>query len=310
LDNFDTTEIEGPVRDYIGYGRNIPKVHWPNDARIAINIVVNYEEGSERMKSMGDTVNEGLADNPYPVEDKYRDLATESLYEYGSRAAIWRLQRLFEKLDIPITIFGCAVALERNLAVAEWIREKGYDVCCHGWRWEEVFRLSREEEREHMKWAIESIEKTCGARPLGWYCRYGPSIHTRELVVEDGGFLYDSDSYNDDIPYFTEISNRNHLVIPYSMTLNDQWFVSPQGYGSPSDYFDALKRAFDYLWEEGSTHPRMMNIGLHPRLVGQPSRISALRDFIQYAQQKREVWFAKRADIAQHWLNNYKSFKR
>lgn len=299
-------DIDGPKRDYVGYGRHVPKVNWPNGARVAVNIIINYEEGSERMKPLGDQESEGLAEIPYPIDNKYRDLCTESIYEYGSRAGIWRLQRLFDDLRVPVTFFGCAVAFERNPEVCEWIREAEHDVCSHGWRWEEVFRLTREEERDHIKRAVESIEKTCGSRPVGWYCRYGPSVNTRELVVEEGGFMYDSDAYNDDLPYFTEVNEKKHLVIPYSLTLNDTKFVLPQGFGSPTGFYDYLKRALDYLWDEGETYPRIMNIGLHPRLIGQPSRISALKEFILYAQQKEKVWFARRLDIANHWLKNHK----
>lgn len=303
-------DIPGPKRDYIGYGRHIPKVKWPNEEKLAINIVVNYEEGSERMKSMGDYENEGLSDMPEPLPNNYRDFGVEALYEYGSRAGIWRLQRLFDELNIPITIFGAAVALERNPEVGEWIREAGHDVCSHGWRWEEIPRLTRDQERDHIKWAVESIEKTCGSRPLGWNSRGGASAHTRELLIEEGGFLYDSDTYNDDLPYFTQVHEKNHLVIPYTMVANDQKFVPKQGFGGPTDFYDYLKRTFDYLWEEGKSHPRMMNVGLHPRIVGYPGRISALKDFIQYAQQKGDVWFARRQDIAHWWLNNHSSFSK
>lgn len=303
-------EIAGPKRDYVGYGRHLPKVYWPNGAKVAINFVINYEEGSERMKPLGDIENEGAAEFPQPLPNEFRDLCTESIYEYGSRAGIWRLQRLFDDTHVPATIFGCAVAFERNPEVGEWIREAGHDVCCHGWRWEEVFRLSREEEKNHMKRAIASIEESCGTRPLGWYCRYGASVNTRELIVEEGGFLYDSDSYNDDLPYFTNVNENKHLIIPYSMTLNDAKFILTNGYGSPTAFYDHLKRALDYLWDEGETHPKMMSIGLHPRMIGQPARISALKEFIQYAQQKGDIWFARRLDIANWWLRESENFKR
>ncbi len=220
------------------------------------------------------------------MDAKCRDIAMESVYEYGSRASIWRLQRLFDKKNIPVTFFAAVVALERNPEVAAWLRDSDHEPCSHGWRWEEMWLLSREEEKAHMHAAIKSFEETCGKRPLGWYCRYGPSVNTRELLVEEGGFVYDADAYNDDLSYYVEVAGKRHLVVPYSLTYNDVGFVVPQSYGSPGDFFDLLKRGFDYLWEEGETHPRMMSIGLHPRLIGQAGRISGLADFIDYAQKE------------------------
>lgn len=297
--------VPGPERDYIGYGKKGFSARWPKDARVAVNIVVNYEEGSEQMKSLGDKENENFVEFNPLMPHHMRDLAVESVFEYGSRVGIWRLQRLLDAYKIPITIFGCAVALERNPDVGAWIQEAGHDVCAHGWRWEKVWNLSREEEKQHIDWAVDSIEQTCGAPPKGWYCRYGPSVHTRELLVEHGGFLYDADAYNDELPYYTKVNGKKHLVVPYSQTLNDGKFVRPQGYGSASDFFDSLKRTLDYLWDEGETQPKMMSIGLHPRIIGQPYRISALKQFIEYALNKEQVWFARRLDIANHWLENY-----
>jgi len=305
MEKIKELDIPGPKRDYIGYGKNGFQAKWPNGARVVLNIVVNYEEGSEQMKSLGDIENEGFVEFPNSIPNNMRDLAVESVYEYGSRVGIWRLQRLFDELNIPITVFGCALALERNPEVGAWIKEAGHDVCSHGWRWEKVWNLTREKEKSHIAWAVESIEKTCGVKPQGWYCRYGPSVHTRELLVEHGGFLYDSDAYNDELPYYTEANGKRHLVVPYSQTLNDGKFIRPQGYGGPADFVDSLKRTLDYMWEEGETHPKIMSIGLHPRIIGQPSRVSALREFLEYALQKDKVWIARRLDIANHWLANY-----
>ena len=302
-------DIPGPKRDYIGHGRNVPKVVWPNDARIAINIVVNYEEGSEVHMGADGKNESGLAELNYTMTPGYRDLAMESVYEYGTRAGIWRLQRLFDETKIQVTFFAGAVALERNPDVAKWIGEAGHEPCSHGWRWEEVWLLTREEERAHIAAAVKSIEETTGQRPQGWYCRYGPSVHTRELVAEEGGFVYDADAYNDDLPYYVDVKGKQHLVVPYTFTYNDGRYVIPQGYGSPSDFLDTVKRGFDYLWEEGATHPRMMSIGLHPRLIGQAARMSALKDFIEYAQRKGRVWFAKRIDIAHWWNDHHKEFE-
>ena len=211
---------------------------------------------------------------------------------------------------LPITFYACAVALERNPEVAAWLREAGHEPCSHGWRWEEVWRLSRDEEADHIRRAIDSIKETCGVRPSGWYCRYGPSVNTRELLVEEGGFVYDSDAYNDDLPYYVDVKGTRHLVIPYSMTYNDAKFGVLPGYGSPSDFVDNLKRGFDQLWDEGETHPRMMSIGLHPRLIGQASRIHALREFLEHAEKKGKVWFARRIDIANWWNEHQAEFSR
>jgi peptidoglycan/xylan/chitin deacetylase (PgdA/CDA1 family) len=305
---FKGVDVPGPERGFVGYGRHVPKVKWPNDARIAISIVINYEEGSEYSYPNGDGRNDGLTEVIYSMDPEYRDLCAESVFEYGSRAGIWRLERLLTDLKIPVTFYACAVALERNPEVGAWINEAGHEPCSHGWRWEEVWRLSREEEADHIRRAIASIAETCGSRPLGWYCRYGPSVHTRELVVEEGGFVYDSDAYNDDLPYYVEVKGKRHLVIPYSMTYNDGKFGLLPSYGSPNDFVDNLKRGFDQLWDEGGTHPRMMSLGLHPRLIGQASRIHALREFIEYAQSKEKVWFARRIDIAQWWHEHHAEF--
>lgn len=294
-------EGPGPKRNFVGHGRHVPRVRWPGDARVAVSFVLNYEEGSEYSHPAGDKRNDGLQEVVYTMDPQYRDLAVESVFEYGSRAGIWRVERLFSEFRLPLTFYACAVALERNLEVAAWIREAGHEPCCHGWRWEEMWRLSREEEREHLAMAIASMMQTVGQRPQGWYCRYGPSVNTRELLVEEGGFVYDSDAYNDDLPYYVDVKSKQHLVLPYSFTYNDGRFGLLPAYGSPQDFTDTLKRGFDVLWDEGATHPRMMSIGLHPRLIGQATRISALREFIEHAVGKGQVWFAKRIDIANWW---------
>jgi len=310
LQAFPDQPVPGPPRDYVGYGRHIPKVRWPDNARVAINLVLNYEEGSEYTHPAGDKRNDGLTEIPYVMEATYRDLAAESVYEYGSRAGVWRVQRLIDGYKLPLTCFAAATALERNREVAAWLQEAGHEPCSHGWRWEEVWRLSREDEYQHMLWAIESIQATVGQRPRGWYCRYGPSVHTRELLVEEGGFVYDADAYNDDLPYFTTVKGTRHLVVPYSLTYNDARFVLAQGYSSPTDFAESLKRAFDTYWEEGADRPRMMSVGLHPRLIGQAARIAGLKEFLDYALAKGDVWFAKRIDIAHWWLEHHAEFTR
>lgn len=301
-------DIPGPRREFVGHGRHVPRVVWPDEARVAVNFVINYEEGSE-VQMAADGRNETiLSEMTLGLESRYRDLALESVYEYGPRAGIWRLQRLFDSRGIPVTFYAAAVAVERNAEVAGWLRDSDHEVCSHGWRWEEVWLLSRDEERAHIDAAVRSFEQTCGRRPLGWYCRYGPSVHTRELLVEEGGFVYDADAYNDDLPYYVQVLDRQHLVVPYTLTYNDARFVTPQGYGSPSDFLDNVKRGLDYLWEEGATHPRMMSIGLHPRLIGQASRASALAEFVDYARRKGAVWFARRIDIANWWNEHHHEF--
>ncbi len=240
-------DVPGPKRDLIGYGRHAPRIRWPGDARVAISIVLNYEEGSEYSHPSGDKRNDGLQEVIYAMDPQYRDLAVESVFEYGSRAGVWRLERLLSEHRIPITFYACAVALERNPEVAAWLREANHEPCCHGWRWEEVWRLSRQEEMDHIRMAIESMRQTTGMRPEGWYCRYGPSVNTRELLVEEGGFVYDSDAYNDDLPYYVTVNGKRHLIVPYSFTYNDGKFGLLPGYGSPSDFVDTLKRGFDEL---------------------------------------------------------------
>lgn len=305
---FQETSVAGPKRDLVGYGRRVPRARWPNGARVAVSLVLNYEEGSEYSYPNGDRRNDGLTEVIYAMDPQYRDLCAESIFEYGSRAGVWRVERLLTEYKIPITFFACAVALERNREVGAWLREAGHEPCSHGWRWEEMWRLSREEEAEHIRLAIDSIKETCGERPLGWYCRYGPSVNTRELIVEEGGFVYESDAYNDDLPYFVGVRGKQQLIVPYSMTYNDGKFGLLPAYGSPADFLDNLKRGLDQLWDEGATHPRMMSIGLHPRLIGQASRIHALREFIDYALKKGGVWFCRRIDIARWWLDHHTEF--
>ncbi len=299
---------EGPDRDFVGYGRHVPKVRWPNGARVAVSLCLNYEEGSERSYPAGDGVNDASGENTRVFPPGQRNLATESIFEYGSRAGVFRLLRMFDQLKVKSTVFAAAVALKVNRDAADWMVESGHEICSHGWRWSEQWTMTREQERERIRWAIDLFEEVCGQRPSGWYSRYGPSINTRELLVEEG-FLYDSDAYNDELPYFTQVKGRPHLVLPYSMIYNDGRYQSGL-FGGPDDFFSLMQRAFDYLWEEGETHPKMMSIGLHPRWIGQAGRASALREFIEYAQARGQVWFARRVDIANWWLQNHASFPR
>jgi peptidoglycan/xylan/chitin deacetylase (PgdA/CDA1 family) len=276
---------------------------WPNGARLAINVVVNYEEGSERSFAMGDPDQEPMTEwGTYPFPPTVRNLAMESMYEYGSRVGVWRVLEALDQAGIPSTFFACAVAFEQNPDVARAVVAAGHEVCSHGYRWEEVFRLTREEEREHMRLAIESFEKTCGKRPVGWYCRYGASVHTRELVTEDGGFLYDSDAYNDDVPYFVDVKGTRRLIVPYTCDVNDLRFWTSPGLSQADDFFQYMRESFDVLHNEAARGPRMMSIGLHPRMIGRPGRIRSLKRFFDYAAGFEGVWFATREEIAHAWL--------
>jgi allantoinase len=302
---FDDQSVPGPRRDFVGYGGQPPAARWPKDATLALNLVVNFEEGSEYSHPAGDARNEGGAELPgWGMEAHHRDLFAESVFEYGSRAGVWRLLRLFDEYEVKATFFAAAVALERNPGVGHWIQRAGHDVCAHGWRWSEHWLLDRDEEKRRLDAAFESIRNTCGAPPQGWYCRYSASVHTRQLVAAHGGFLYDSDAYNDDLPYYTEVNDQAHLVVPYdSLPYNDARFVAGM---SPSDYVDMCRRGIDEYRREGlAGQPKMMSIGLHPRWAGQASRTAAVREIIEYAQSFGDVWFARRIDIANHWLETF-----
>ena len=290
-------------RDLVGYADRLPQANWPGNARIAINMVLNYEEGSEYTMGDGDGRNElGLAEVPGGrVPAGARDLAFESMYEFGSRVGVWRILELFRSRSLPLTLFGCALALERNPRVAAAIAAAGHDICCHGWRWIEHFKLSEAEEREQIARAVASIATLTGQRPLGWYCRYGPSENTRALLIEEGGFLYDSDAYNDELPYWVSVGGRAHLVVPYTMDANDGKFSAPAGFATGEDFFDYLKATFDQLYAEGATTPRIMSVGLHARISGRPARAHALARFLDYALSHDKVWFCRRLDIANHW---------
>jgi len=294
-------------RDMVGYGANPPNPKWPKKARLAVQIVMNYEEGSEYSIPDGDGFSEMyLTEVPGATlgPDK-RDLIVESVYEYGSRAGFWRLMRMFAQRDIKVTVFGAALALERNPEAARAIREAGHEVCSHGNRWVGFQNMPEEEEREQMRIAVESITRTIGRRPQGWYCRYAPSENTRRLVVEEGGFLYDSDAYNDDLPYWVKESGKDHLVIPYTLDVNDMKFSVAPGFSAPSGYFEYMRDAFDVLYEEGKTQPKMMSIGLHTRLAGRPGRAKALANFLDHVLAHDDVWVCRRIDIAHHWIENH-----
>lgn len=291
-------------RDFVGYGAHPPRVEWPDHARIAISVVVNYEEGAEYSLLDGDSAHESNNEVPSPVPPEQRDLANESFFEYGSRVGVWRLLDILDAFDVKSTFFCCALALERNPHVGPEIVRRGHEVFGHGYRWEEYFKMGKDAEREAIRKTVESLQRTTGERPLGWYVRYGPSLHTRQLVVEAGGFVYDSMAYNDDLPYYVSVNGKPWLVVPYSLEVNDTRFWRG-GMSSPSDFYETLRNTFDLLYAEGATRPKMMNIGLHCRIAGRPSRAVALRTFLEYAKGLPDVWFARRIDIARWWLKTY-----
>jgi peptidoglycan/xylan/chitin deacetylase (PgdA/CDA1 family) len=289
-------------RDFVGYGANPPNPRWPGGACLAINFVMNYEEGSEPSIQDGENYSEtGLTEaHGLHAASRGRDLAAESMFEYGSRVGFWRLHRLFQQRRLPMTVFGCALALERNAVAAQAIREAGYDVCCHGWRWVLHAKLTEDEEREHIRKAVASLEKSVGSRPLGWYCRYGPSIHTRRLLIEEGGFTYDSDYYGDELPFWRVCNGRPHLIVPYSLTNNDGKYAG--WVGTSEQWFSFIRDAIDMLYREGRTAPKMMSIGLHMRLIGHPARAVGLERLLDYIGTLNGVWVARRIDIANHWI--------
>ena len=298
--------MPGPERDFVGYGRNRPRVTWPGGAQVAINLVLVYEEGAEQSLPDGDPRSDGWGEYAEAAPPGVRDLGSETHYEYGSRAGIWRLARLVDGYGVEATVSAAAVALERNPDVAAWLRASGHDLLGHGWRWNELSALTREDEREQLHRAIETYVRVLGERPLGWNSRSFPSVHTRSLLAEEGGFLYYSDPCNDDLPYFVEEDGRPLLVVPYSKTTNDSRYLVAPGFGSPSDFVDQCRRALDYLSDEAAEHGgTMMTVPVHARWSGQPSRAAAVREFLEYALAKPGARFMRRIDIARFWIDRY-----
>ena len=292
-------------RDMIGYGSKEPKVVWPNNAKLALQIVLNYEEGGENNILHGDKHSETFLSEIIGAQAfKDRHINMESMYEYGSRRGFWRLHKLFQEKKIPVTIFGVAMALERNPEVCNAIKNGNYEIACHGWRWIDYQNVKKSVEKKDMKLAIKTIKKIFGERPLGWYTGRC-STNTRDLVFEDGGFLYDSDSYSDDLPYWEYKKNKKQLIIPYTLDNNDMRFATNQGFNSGDQFYTYLKDSFDALYDEGKTNPKMMSVGLHCRLIGRPGRFQALKKFIDYVLKFDDVWICKRVDIAKHWIKNY-----
>ena len=293
-------------RDLAGYGASPPQAKWPGGARIALQFVLNYEEGSENSILHGDAAAESFLSEMVAAQPiaGARHMSMESLFEYGSRVGVWRLLDLFKRYRVPLTVFGVAMALERNPAAVEAFLEAGHEIASHGWRWINYQNFSPELEREHMQRAIEIQKRLTGERPHGWYAgRTSPN--TRRLVVEEGGFAYDADDYNDELPWYDARYGKPQLVVPYTMDANDMRFVQPQGFNTGEQFYQYLKDSFDVLYAEGAKTPRMMSVGLHCRLAGRPGRLASVERFLRYAAKKPKVWFARRIDIARHWLKHH-----
>ena len=286
-------------RDLRGYGRQVPDAQWPDGARIALQIVVNYEEGAENCVLHGDAASEAFLSeivgaDPFPDA---RHMNMESLYEYGSRAGFWRLHRMLTARNVPVTVFGVAMALERNPEIVAAMRDASWEIASHGYRWVDYQGVDEETERAHLRKAIEIHERVTGERPRGWYLgRCSPNSH--RLVAEEGGFRYNADTYADDLPYWNYAFDSPQLMVPYTLDANDMRFATPQGFNSGQQFLDYLKDSFDVLYEEGG---RMMSVGLHCRLAGRPGRAAAVQRFIDYVASRKDVWLARRIDIAEHW---------
>lgn len=294
-------------RDMTGYGRDVPDADWPTGARIAVQFVINYEEGGENSILHGDAASEAFLSEvvgaePWPGK---RHLNMESIYEYGSRAGFWRLWRLFTSRGVPVTVYGVAMALQRNPQAVAAMLEADWEIASHGYRWIEYRDFEEADERRHLAEAIRIHTETTGTRPLGWYLGRC-SENTRRLVMEEGGFLYDSDSYADDLPYWAAGPNGPHLVIPYTLDANDMRFATAQGFNSGDQFYAYLKDSFDVLYAEGADRPRMMSIGLHCRLVGRPGRAASLARFLDYVLEHEDAWVCRRIDIARHWHERHR----
>ena len=293
------------LRNMIGYGSKGKNISWPNHAKLALQIVLNYEEGGENCVLNGDKYSETFLSEIIGAQPvKGRNISMESIYEYGSRVGFWRLDRLFKEKKIPITVFGVASALEQNPEVCETIKNGDYEIAAHGYRWIDYLNIKKSVEKKHMDKAIKIVKNIFGERPLGWYTgRCSPN--TRDLVFDEGGFLYDSDSYSDDLPYWEYRGKKKQLIIPYTLDNNDMRFATNQGFNTGDHFFNYLKDSFDTLYEEGKLSPKMMSVGLHCRLIGRPGRIQSLKRFLDYVLKFDDIWICKREEIAKHWIQNY-----
>ena len=294
-------------RDLTGYANRPPTVQWPNQARVAVQFVINYEEGAENCVLHGDPASEAFLSEIVGAQalPDVRHMNMESIYEYGSRVGFWRLHSLFTQRKMPVTVFGVAMALERNPDAVAAMLEADWEIASHGYRWIDYQYMDEALERQHLLQAIDSHTRATGKRPTGWYLgRCSPNSH--RLVAEEGGFSYNADSYADDLPYWdSRYGDKSQLIVPYTLDANDMRFASPQGFNAGDQFFNYLKDSFDTLYAEGEHTPRMMSVGLHCRLVGRPGRIAALAKFLDYVQDFDKVWVARRIDIAEHWQANH-----
>jgi putative urate catabolism protein len=293
------------ARDLVGYGRHLPDPQWPDGARLALQISLNYECGGEMNLLHGDTASEGvLTDIGFPAVEGMRSPLVESSFEYGSRRGVWRLLRIFEERKIPIGVLAVATALDRNREVAAAIVEAGHEIVSHHYRWIDYQHVPIAVEREHVKLAVETLTEIAGSRPVGWMTGR-PSPNTRRLLVEEGGFLYDRDALNDELPYWVEVEGRQHLVIPYSYETNDNRFDGNHGFATADDFFTYMKDTFDMLYREGESEPRMMSLALHDRLIGRPGRATGLERFLDHVLAHPGVWICRGVDIARHWMAHH-----
>ncbi len=297
-------------RDLRGYGENPPNPTWPGGARLALQIVLNYEEGGENCILHGDSASEAFLSEIVNAQARegVRHMSMESIYEYGSRVGVWRLKKLFDRYDIPVTVFAVGMAVERYPEPVQALHAAGHEICSHGYRWVDYQYIDETTEREHIHRAIRAIHDATGERPLGWYTGRN-SPNTRALVVEEGGFIYDADDYSDELPFWNYQHGKPHLVIPYTLDANDMRFATSQGFNSGSQFLQYLKDSFDVLYAEGADTPRMMSVGLHCRLSGRPGRFAALQEFLRYARSFDDVWFCRRLDIAHHWRKHHPPIK-
>ena len=289
-------------RDLRGYGANPPNPRWPGGARLALQIVLNYEEGGENCVLHGDSASEAFLSEIVGAEARegVRHMSMESIYEFGSRVGVWRFKKLFDRYKVPVTVFAVGMAVERYPEPVQALHAAGHEICSHGYRWIDYQYVDEATERDHMHKAIAAIAAATGERPLGWYTGRS-SPNTRALVVEEGGFLYDADDYSDELPFWNREHGTPHLVIPYTLDANDMRFATAQGFNNGAQFLQYLKDSFDVLYAEGAESPRMMSVGLHCRLSGRPGRFAAVEQFLRYARSHDDVWFCRRVDIARHW---------
>ena len=298
--------IENFPRDMVGYGANPPDPKWPGGARLALSFVLNYEEGGEYNVLLGDAHSESYLCEivGMPPLEGMRNPFAEDIFEYGSRAGAWRVLRLFDERNLKFTVYGIGIALEMNPEIGKAFAQGGHEIASHGYRWINYAEMSEEDEREDIRKSIAAIEKTTGSRPVGNYTgRY--SLNTRRLIAEEGGFLYDSDAYNDDLPYWMTVEGKPHLIVPYDLCNNDFKFSMSPGWMSGDDFFTYLKNSFDFLYKEGEKAPKMMSVGLHGRFSGRPGRANALARFLDYVMEYKDVWVTRRRDIAEHWRKTH-----